>query len=180
MPRLELLRFFEKAHNLVKVEEGLLYHLDDFIFVATELFHRLKQFGRHDVVICVLGVALFPELILAVRHVVKHLRVLMLPPVKAFLLSVCLAMHLKEREQLPHQSITGQFERGHRALKPLEKPRADKAHDLLLAVLLEGVDTLVISLVVSEWVVNRQSEQGVFPLKCLFQQIEQTTISLAD
>ena len=46
--RLELLGLFEKLHDLVEVEEGLLHHLDDFVFVAaracsTDVEHLLRD-----------------------------------------------------------------------------------------------------------------------------------------
>ena len=42
MPRLEFLRFFQKADNLIKIEEGFLNHFDDFIFVAIQTSHVLE------------------------------------------------------------------------------------------------------------------------------------------
>src|SRR3984893_13699901 len=125
MEWLELLGFFEKAHNLVQVEEGLLYHLHDLIFVAAEPGNRLKKLLRDDVLIWVLYIGIFPKLELPVHNVVDHLRVLVLPPIKAAFLPRCIAMHLQERKQLSHQPITRQLERSDGTLKALEEHRAN-------------------------------------------------------
>ena len=88
-----------------------------------------------------------------------------LPALEPLLLGVGLAVDLDEREQLLQQAVAGELEGDDRALEALEELGADQADDLLLPVLLEGVDALVRPLVPGQRVVHRQGEQRVLPLR---------------
>ena len=68
-------------------------------------------------------------------------------------------MDLEEGQELPQQAVAGELEGDDRALEPLQEVGADQADDLLLAVLLEGIDRLVWSLVLGQGVVDRKGEE---------------------
>ena len=143
---LELPGFFEEADDLVEVEEGLLHHLDDFVFVAAEPGRPRQE-------------------ILAGRCPHPRPRHRPRPKARADAASRSRAPRrsgassaraassrrrsrcdFKERQQLSQQAVAGQLERGDRALEALQELGADQADDLLLAVLLEGIDALVVPL----------------------------------
>ena len=89
-------------------------------------------------------------------------------------------MHFEEGEQLSQQPVARKLEGGDGTLETLEEVRADQPDDLLLTILLEGVDVFVRSLIPVQRVVHGQSEQRVLAGKRLLEHVEQSPIGLAD
>ena len=178
--RLELPGLVEEVHDLVEVEERLGDHLGDVVLLAVESLDGVEQLLRDDVLVLGLVVVLAPELELTLARVAEDLGVLGLPALEPLLLGLGLAVHFDERKQLLQQPVAGQLERRDRALEALEEVRADQADDLLLAVLLEGIDALVRPLVPGQRVVHRQREERVLAREGVLEHVEQPAVGLAD
>ena len=135
--------FVQELGDLVQVEEGLGHHLLDVVVGPVEVLDRIDHLLGDDVVVVGLLAVLTPEIELALGGVAQNIGVLRLPPLKAPLLGVALAVNFEESEQFLEEAIAGELEGGDGTLEALEEVGPDQADDLFLAVFLERVDVRV-------------------------------------
>ena len=142
---LELSGFVEKLDDLVEVKESLGEHFLDLVFPAVEPLDGIEHFRRHDVfVLGFLGILILrPKLQLTSRRITQNFHVLRFPPRQPSLFAIRVAMDFHESQKLSQQTVARQLEGSNGALKTLQEVGADQTDDLLLSILLEGVDVLV-------------------------------------
>ena len=178
--RLELPRLLEELHDLVKIEHGLIHHLDNVVLVAIKPLHGVQKLRRGDVLVRILFLSISPVLELALACVSEDVGVLVLPAFQPPLLRFGLAVHRDEGKEFLQQAVAGKLKGTNRTLKPLQELGPNQGDHLPLTTFYEGIDTRVRSLVPSQGVVNGQCEERFFLGKRLLELVEELAVSLSD
>src|SRR5262245_10152615 len=111
--------FVEKLDQVLKVEIGLLHHLDNVVLRAVQFSNCIKEFLRYNVLIRVFVAILSPEFKLAVQDIPQYLRILFLPTFEPLLFWFRFAMNFKKGQELLKQTVAGHLEGADGAFKAL-------------------------------------------------------------
>ena len=101
------------------------------------------------------------------------------PSLQEASLQLRFAVDFKEGQESPQKTVTRKLEGTNRTLESFQEKSANEANDLFLPVLFNGIYRVIVPLVVSQRIVDRQTEEGFGLLKCLLQAIQQVAVGFA-